>query len=197
MANETEGARRTRRRRSGADRLGRADWMRAGQELLCKEGIAGMRLSKLTKKLRVSTGSFYHHFTDMEEYLGALAESFNTDQVETQIAAVEAETSDPLQQIRLLRAQSRDSGIFELDAAMRVWATSDPRAAAAMRRSERVVLSFLADAFGRLGFDAEQSDLRARILLSTNVAHFTEGVPGGPGGFSEQALKLLIADAKI
>src|SRR3546814_1329613 len=39
---------------SGSRWLGRADWMEAGQQLLMSEGIAGMRLTKLTKRLKRS-----------------------------------------------------------------------------------------------------------------------------------------------
>lgn len=140
--------------------------MKAGQALLCKEGIAGMRLSKLTRKLHVSTGSFYHHFIDMDDFLGELANYYNTDQVEALIAAATSRASDPLEQIRIVGSESRKKGLFALDAAMRVWASSDVRAASSMRQSERVVMEFLTNAFKRLGFDEAQSEVRARMLLS-------------------------------
>ena len=61
----------------GNGRLSRDDWIAAGQAVLCDVGIAGLRLSVLTRRLRVSTGSFYHHFVDMEDYLTALARHFS------------------------------------------------------------------------------------------------------------------------
>lgn len=174
--------------------LSRDDWMLAGQELLCKEGIAGMRLSKLTKKLKVSTGSFYHHFADVDSYLGELADYYNSDRVERMLARIVEQTDDPLEQIQMLRAQSTSSRLFELDVAMRVWSASDRRAAAAMRRSEQVVISFLGRAFSRLGFDADESDVRARILLSVNVVEFNFTQGKDPTHFRDATLRLLMGD---
>src|SRR3546814_10957362 len=96
---------------SGSRWRGRADWMEAGQQLLMSEGIAGMRLTKLTKRLKVSTGSFYHHFSDMDDYLGALADYFNVAQVQGLVAELAAESPDPMVRIRhLARSEERRVG---------------------------------------------------------------------------------------
>jgi len=55
-------------------RLSATDWIQAGQELLRERGISAIKLAALTERLGVSTGSFYHHFADFEQYLGALAD---------------------------------------------------------------------------------------------------------------------------
>lgn len=168
--------------------------MKAGQALLCKEGIAGMRLSKLTRKLHVSTGSFYHHFIDMDDFLGELANYYNTDQVEALIAAATSRASDPLEQIRIVGSESRKKGLFALDAAMRVWASSDVRAATSMRQSERVVMEFLTNAFQRLGFEEAQSEVRARMLLSLSLTNFYEVSGMDTRQLMDQALSLLLLD---
>jgi hypothetical protein len=46
----------------------------------------------------------------------------------------------------------------------------DERAAITVARSERLVLAFLTQAFEDLGFSAAEAALRARILLSANIA---------------------------
>jgi len=69
-------------RRSNEGRLTRKDWILAGQDMLRAEGIAGLKLASLTGRLGVSTGSFYHHFADFEDYLGAVAEYFSADRVQ-------------------------------------------------------------------------------------------------------------------
>jgi len=65
---------------------------------------------------------------------------------------------------------SLEDHTFELDRAMRIWATMDERAAITVARSERLVLAFLAQAFEDLGFSPGEASLRARILLSANIA---------------------------
>ena len=157
-------------RRAGNGRLGRTDWVQAGQDVLREDGIAGLKLSALTARLGVSTGSFYYHFGDFEDYLGAVAESFSAQRVQGLIDRAKTGASDPLTRIRGLAKLSLDDKTFELDKAMRIWATMDPRAAVTVARSERAVLAFLSDAFEDLGFAREEASLRARILLSVNIA---------------------------
>ncbi len=156
--------------RANEGRLTRQDWILAGQDLLRAEGIASLKLSNLTRRLAVSTGSFYHHFTDFEDYLGAVAEYFSADRVQGLIDRTLAGNPDPVTRMQRLAKLSLEDHTFELDRAMRIWATMDERAAVTVAKSEQLVLAFLAQAFGDLGFPPAEAYLRGRILLSANIA---------------------------
>lgn len=156
--------------RANEGRLTRKDWILAGQDILRAEGIAGLKLSNLTGRLGVSTGSFYHHFTDFEDYLGAVAEYFSADRVQGLIDRTLVGDPDPVTRMQRLAKLSLEDHTFELDKAMRIWATMDERAAITVARSERLVLAFLTQAFEDLGFPSAEASLRARILLSANIA---------------------------
>ncbi|MFB9051323.1 TetR/AcrR family transcriptional regulator [Sphingobium indicum] len=177
---------------SGSRWLGRADWMEAGQQLLMSEGIAGMRLTKLTKRLKVSTGSFYHHFSDMDDYLGALADYFNVAQVQGLVAELAAESPDPMVRIRHLASRSLKSSLFALDRAMRVWAASDPRAAASVKQAEKIVLDFIADAFEHIGFGRKEARTRARILLTAAITPLLSSTKEEEKLFREEVLAVLL-----
>ncbi|MFO1079126.1 MAG: TetR/AcrR family transcriptional regulator [Reyranellaceae bacterium] len=176
-------------------RLSRDDWIAAGQEVLCEVGIAGLRLSALTRRLEVSTGSFYHHFADMDEFLAALARHYDEADVRSILARASAGASGPLSRIRRLAAISLDSPIFRLDRAMRVWATSDERAAASVSAAEKLVLAFLVAAFEELGFACDDAALRAHLLLSANVALIGEFKLSGDRELFKRSLELLTRDA--
>jgi AcrR family transcriptional regulator len=158
--------------RANEGRLTRKDWILEGQELLRAEGIAGLKLSSLTRRLAVSTGSFYHHFTDFENYLGAVAEYYSADRVQGLIDRTLVGDPDPITRMQRLARLSLEDHTFELDKAMRIWATMDERAAVTVARSERLVVAFLTRAFEDLGFSSAEASLRARILLSANIAPF-------------------------
>lgn len=83
----------------------------------------------------------------MEDYLAALASHSSQADVQQILERATAGATGPLSRIRRLAAISFDSTIFRLDRAMRVWGTSDPRAAASIKASKRLVLAFLVDAF--------------------------------------------------
>jgi AcrR family transcriptional regulator len=187
--------RRAARPKPANGRLSRGDWIAAGQAVLCDVGIAGLRLSTLTRRLHVSTGSFYHHFVDMDDYLAALARHFSEADVRSILERATTGAGGPLSRIRRLAAISLDSPIFRLDRAMRVWATSDSRAEASIKASERLVLAFLTDAFVELGFARDDAALRAHLLLSANVALIGEFRIGGDRDLFKRSLELLARDA--
>lgn len=177
-------------------RLAARDWIAAGQALLREQGISAVKLAALTGRLGVSTGSFYHHFTDFETYLGALAQSYSLERVMEDLAeASKAADRSPVDRLQSLARQSLKAGTFELDRAMRVWATMDPRAEAALRRAESTVLAFVGQAFRDLGFDRAEAELRARVLLSANVSPLIPQGQGSHAAFFRGCLRLMLADA--
>ena len=180
-------------RRNG--RLNRLDWLESGQAILCEQGIAGLKLATLTRRLRVSTGSFYHHFPDFDAYLNALADHYTADQVRDALRQAAEGSSGPLERLRRIRTISLRTRLFQLDAAMRVWAVTDARAAAAMRAAERIVLAFLTTAFNDLGYPSGESALRARLLLSANVARLEAATPPTGKRFFRETLAFLTRDA--
>ena len=172
-------------------RLGRRDWILAGQDILRETGISGVKLAPLTRRLGVSTGSFYHHFADFDEYLGAVAEAYSLDRVQGLLARASESAGDPVGRIRALAKLSLEDHTFDLDRSMRIWATMDERAQVTMQKAEELVLAFLSGAFRDLGFNAAEATLRAGILLSVNVMPLTMKDRRTRRNFFKGTLRLL------
>jgi AcrR family transcriptional regulator len=142
------------------------DWVKAGQALLIKEGIEAVKLHRLTGQLKVSTGSFYHHFSSLDEYLAALAEFYGTEQARAIFDEARAVAGDDPD--LLLREAV---GIFgrgsmrQLNIAMRAWAHHDDRAAAAVRRYDEVLMDNLDQTFLSLGFDELAAKSRTLVMM--------------------------------
>jgi AcrR family transcriptional regulator len=177
--------------RAANSRLSRRDWILAGQEMLRECGVSGVKLAPLTRRLSVSTGSFYHHFSDFDAYLGAIAEAFSIDRVQGLLNRARAAGDDPVGRIRALAQLSLEDHTFELDRAMRIWATMDQRAEITVRKAEELVLAFLTEAFRDLGFAAGEARLRAGILLSVNIMPLSILDPKLRRSFFKGALRLL------
>ena len=158
--------------RSGGSRqpdLTRRDWLDAGQSLLKRGGLKALKLRPLADELRVSTGSFYHHFPDFDAYQGRLAAYFAEAQIEGLIAAVSRSEADPIGRIRLLSALTVRHRLARLALAMRAWGESDPRAKAAVDRHDEVVLGFLTNCLVNAGFADHEASLRAYALIACGL----------------------------
>ncbi|WP_298667798.1 TetR/AcrR family transcriptional regulator [uncultured Sphingomonas sp.] len=145
------------------------DWLEAGQSLLRRGGLRALKLRPLADELRVSTGSFYHHFRDFDEYQGQLAHYFAETQVGDLIDALERATPDPIARIRLLGQTVRRRGASRMAIAMRAWAESDPRARAAVERHDTLLLDFLARNLAVHGFTRHEAEIRAYGLITLGL----------------------------
>jgi AcrR family transcriptional regulator len=146
------------------------DWLEAGQSLLRRGGLRALKLRPLAEELKVSTGSFYHHFRDFDDYQGKLAAYFAEDQVSDLIAALERATPEPIERIRLLGQTVRRRGSSRIAVAMRAWAESDPRARDAVQRHDALMLDFLARSLMAIGFSREESEVRAYGLITLGLS---------------------------
>lgn len=146
--------------------LARADWIRAAQGLLREGGVQAVKLGALTRALGVTTGSFYHHFKDLDALLAALAEEYAKSSRRLRGALADL---DPVERIRALLAVRAAGDVPALDRAMRAWAEADPRARAAVEQLDNAVLDFVFDAFTDLGFEPAEARMRARTAYAAGI----------------------------
>jgi AcrR family transcriptional regulator len=151
----------------------RTDWVEAGQALLIEGGIEAVKLQRLTSRLAVTTGSFYHHFHNLDEFLCALAEYYGSKQAQLMFdRARQAVGPDPDAVLRESTAIFGRSSMRLLNIAMRAWANSDQRAAAAVRRFDKVLMENLDQLFMDMGFDEMAAKSRTLILMGLASVEF-------------------------
>lgn len=113
-------------------------WLTAGVEALAEEGANGVRIDRLAARLRLSKGSFHHHFGGADDFKRVLL-----DHVEGLLTyALQAVVAAPVPTVggreTLARLTSlltdADGGLYrpELEVALRAWALTDPDAARAV-----------------------------------------------------------------
>ena len=147
---------------------GRQRWLDAGLEALADEGAAGLRIDRLTRRLGVTKGSFFHHFAGAGAYQSALLEHVEAV-VTAQIEAREGEldSADPQQVLsRMTAAVGRSSyGLWrsDLEVAIRAWSFTDPEVRAAQDRIDRRRLAMLEAVWRRIEPDPERARVSARL----------------------------------
>jgi AcrR family transcriptional regulator len=167
----------TAKRARDARRLDRTDWLRAGCEALVRSGPEALTLARLARSLGVTTGSFYWHFRNRGEFIGALLDHWIRDVLEATGHEARATAPDGRDQIRELERLLASRRLPELDAAMRGWARTDARAAEAVQRADELRVSFLAAFFRSAGVKPEDARLRAEIAMGYWIGSFAAGSP--------------------
>jgi AcrR family transcriptional regulator len=149
--------------------LSRDDWTRAALDALAEDGLAGVAVEPLARRLGASKGSFYWHFRDRGELIAATLERWEQRDTTEVIAALEA-ISNPQGRLREL-ARSAYTGAAEGNDAQPgvLAAASDPRVGPVLERVTRTRLAYLERLFEDLGLAPPVARARARMAYALYV----------------------------
>lgn len=149
--------------------LDRNAWIQAATEVLAEEGISGLRVEVLAKRLKVTKGSFYWHFQDRRDLLMAVLQVWKDGRIRDIIKQTRAEPGKELEQIYHVidvysASRSRRGAMIEL--AVRDWARRDPDAAAIVAEVDDWRLRRARDLFLACGVPMEEASSRCMLLYA-------------------------------
>jgi len=148
-------------------RHSRQDLLREGLALLAEGGIDGLTIDALCSRLKVTKGSFYHHFGGRQDFLRSLLEHW-ADQW-TRARMVEADKgTTPRQRFENIMRES-SALPSETETSIRAWAARDSMANAFQAQVDRQRIQYLESIFLDVTGDTARSRLLARIDYSLFV----------------------------
>lgn len=166
------------------------DWLDEGLAVLAEGGAPSLTIERLTGRLGVTKGSFYHHFRGLADFKSALLEYFEAEWTERYIAAVEATEAPPGakldQLLELVLADEPDPresgpGAADPEVAVRAWALQDPQVRAVQERVDRTRAEYLRALWRAAGGTDEEARLMGRVLylVLVGAGHVVPPVPAG------------------
>jgi len=144
----------------------KSQWTRAALEALRKGGVAGVRVERLADELGITKGSFYWHFRGRGELLEALLEFWAREMTEAEFERVQAVRGGLAARLRTLAEDVLDRGMGRYDPAIRAWARSDRKVAAAVAQVDRRRVRALTGFFEEGGFAPAEARTRARLFYT-------------------------------
>jgi AcrR family transcriptional regulator len=176
-------------------RLSVNDWVQEGFRVLAEDGVKALTLGRLCTRLRVTKGSFYWHFIDMNDYRKALIDSWAAVRDEERGYFDELTAEPPRQRLSRMMTALVGPRHWMLERAMREWARSEPAVAAAVRASDRRVIAAVRQAFLDDGFDREQAEVRANATFAAGIGflHLSGSRPSPrAAGGREEFLEVML-----
>ena len=149
-------------------RLTREDWVAEATEVLATQGLSAVAVEPLAERLGVTKGSFYAHFANRDELVGAVLErwkALDTDEVIAELGSV----GDPRERL----ARFLEFG-FERHHWGRVFAAlcaraADPAVGPVMSEARQARVAYLEKALRELGLSRGQAHDRANLIYATYV----------------------------
>ena len=144
----------------------KAQWLQAGLDALRKGGVAAVRVERLAAGLELTKGSFYHHFRDRSALLDALLEFWSREMTDAEFERIGALRGDLAARLLALAEDVLEKGMGRYDPAIRAWARSDRKVAAAVAQVDRRRVRALTDLFEEAAFSSSEAKIRARTFYT-------------------------------
>jgi len=144
-------------------------WIEAGFAELAHSGVEGVRVEVLAKNLGVTKGGFYRRFRDRAALLEAMLATWSAGR----IASIAAQTSldgitarERLRALIKLYSERMNTEAMAIELAIRQWARSDEKAAAAVAGVDAERLKNVGALYRATGLAAEEADAQAFLFYS-------------------------------
>lgn len=161
------------------NRLSAADWEQAALAVLADSGVAAVAVEPLARRLGVTKGSFYWHFTSREALIHAALQRWERGD-EQEILARVATLADPRDRLReLVREVSHKRPSHAVFAAL-LKAVDQPLIGPLVERVSQRRIEFMTAAFRQADFDAVAAANRARLAYSAYVGFIQLAQIGQP-----------------
>jgi AcrR family transcriptional regulator len=160
----------------------RNDWLDAGLEILAADGAPAITIERLTERLRLTKGSFYHHFKGMGGYKTALLAHLEEVTTTRYIELTEQDPEAP-PMVKLGRLRDLVLGLErqgpELEVALRAWAQQDAEVRALQERIDARRLDYLRSLWLEFTGDAVEADQVAKLLylVVIGAGHLIPALP--------------------
>lgn len=160
------------RTKIGSDATSRLDataWTVAALDLLAEQGIDGVRIELLARRLGVTKGSFYWHFKDRDDLHVAMLDHWRrktTLGLIDRFDHVDAPAVDRLRQLIRLTTRPQSAPGFDVELSVRLWGRRDSRARAALSEIDDLRTRYMAGLLKEAGLATDEAQARSLLIYS-------------------------------
>ena len=145
-------------------RITKAQWLDMALEVLETDGVAGVRIEILAKRLEISKSGFYWHFKNRNDLLKDMLDYWTHELTEVLTINPEMLALEPKQRLTRTTEMILEYDLTRYEIPIRQWALQDALAARAVRKVNRIRLDYIGGAFSELGFTGDDLDMRAMLF---------------------------------
>ena len=155
-------------RTSERARLSAVDWEVAALEMIGEQGVAAVAIETLAKRLGVTKGSFYWHFSSREALIQATLERWEKNDILTFERSINLH-KDPREKMRALFRRTREEVTSHVIFCALFKAADHALVGPVMQRVSERRIDFLSEGFAKLGMNAADALNRARLTYLSYV----------------------------
>lgn len=154
--------------KSDRNRLTAEDWAQAALDLISEQGVAAMAIEPLARRLGVTKGSFYWHFSSRDALLRAALERWEVIEQEALYGTLER-IPDPCERMRaLFKMVAHEYPSHVVYSAVHK-AADHPVVQPIIERVSKRRLDYLTASYRQVGLGREDAQYRARLTYAAYI----------------------------
>ena len=138
-------------------------WLAAAVATLIADGIDAVRIDRLARRLRITRGSFYHHYQDHGDLLRALLDHYVRTNFENFVAMLPHLQGTAKEKLGTLWEVTASQEYRDYDWAVRMWGMRDAQVAEVLAGIDIKRMDVLIGLFLDLGFGEDGAWIRAAL----------------------------------
>ncbi|MDZ8173101.1 TetR/AcrR family transcriptional regulator [Microbacterium xanthum] len=149
-------------------RVGKDQWLRGAIDLIAEEGVGGLKIEPLARRLGITKGSFYWHFDDRADLIAQALDlwlQLATLDVIERLRAI----ADPEARLRALFTESFGELVDSPIDALLLAQVDDPTVGPVIKRAAAERVAFLEQVYLDLGLPGSRAAARARLTYAAYV----------------------------
>jgi len=160
---------------SGADahtrshRLSADDWAQAALELIAEHGVAALAIEPLARRLGVTKGSFYWHFSSRDALLRAALERWENYERDVAFIPLRERVPDPRERLKRLIHMIAEEYTSHAVYAELMKASDHPSVQPVIERVAQRRIDYLVVAFRQMGMTADAALYRAWLTHAAYI----------------------------
>lgn len=136
-------------------KIEKKDWFEEGLKVLSTEGFQRITIDNLCSLLKITKGSFYHHFGNMDGYTEALMKYWQNKNTVTFIKKTE-EVSDIREKYRVLNDMAA-SASHKAEQIIRAWSFSNETVRKYLQQVDAMRMEYLIDLNKQAGLTSDEA----------------------------------------
>jgi AcrR family transcriptional regulator len=157
--------------------LSAADWERAALVLIAEKGVAALAVEPLARRLGITKGSFYWHFSSRDALLRQALRRWEQRDIEHLTRSLDDDRPAAERLSEFILRTSRQNLSHQIHAALCA-ASDHPLVEPVVERITRRRLDYLARAFRELGLDDDEARHRARLTYTSYTGYIQLQIRG-------------------
>ncbi len=147
------------------------DWIRLGYTLFAKQGISGIVIEKMSKKLSCNKSSFYWHFKTKKEFVEQVVKFWVTNETKETIKLTNTENAPSKKFKKLIAIVYKKEPFLDFIFYLKRYAQKEQRIQDIIDEIDNTRIAYVKDLLQGLGYSKQEAKIKSALFYKHLIGY--------------------------